>query len=280
MKIILYNPDCTKEELKTLLFQGKIIRFTNNKGSMEFAQFAIRFLRKNLKTKNLQEFEHTVSIDQFFRTLSNLKSAFSLLPTAKNFMKSILDELAMNINANYFDLVRLRSISSYLHKIEAAKPAFAIHRDTWYANPEAQINYWIPLFDVTEYDTFSFYPSYFSKPVKNNSNQFDYKHWKADGGFQSSLINKNRIFPELQENIDLTDELRIPCHAGDLLLFSASHLHGTSANLTSRTRFSLDFRTVDIEDIGKYFAPNIDNESKGSILTDMISAKTFRKYQS
>jgi hypothetical protein len=276
---VIYNPNISCVKMKELIFQGKILILTNCKSSRVLTEFAVQFLKDNLQTENLNEFEHTVSRKYFFEILSSLKAKFSNLAETKKFIQRIMEELDFPINTIYFDLMRIRSITSYAHKIPEAKPAFAIHRDTWYANPEYQINWWIPLFDVNEEDTFSFYPDYFAKPVKNNSNEFDYDLWNKMGGFQSSQENKDRVFPELKENINYNDAIKIPCSAGDLLLFSASHLHGTSPNVTNKTRFSLDFRTIDIKDIGKHFAPNVDNQSKGTILEDMFSVKNFEKFE-
>jgi hypothetical protein len=275
---ILYNPEFTSEKLKEIIFNGQIIVFSNSEYSKALTKFTITFLRKNFNTENIKSFESKNSKEDFYKLTLNLKPILSNLLETKTLIKLILKEKNLNLDTNYFDLLRLRSITSYAHTIKEAKPAFAIHRDTWYANSESQINWWIPLFDVTELDMFSFYPEYFSKPVRNNSNEFDYNEWNSAGGFQSDTNNRFKIFPELKENIDLKNELKILCKAGDLLVFSASHLHGTTPNLTNETRFSLDFRTVDIEDINKNAAPNVDNYSKGSILQDMLSAKSFLKY--
>jgi len=271
-KILFVNPILSNLELQDLIFQGKIVQFTNCKHSKQLALYTKNFLVKKLKERNIREFEHNVSKENFHQILSKLKPFFSNSKQTKKGLVDVLKEIGFNLNTNIFDLVRLRSITSYAHTIPDAKPAFAVHRDTWYANSESQINWWIPIFDVTQEDTFAFYPDYFSKPVKNNSNEFDYDRWNSFGGYQSSTPNESRVFPELQEKLDLSNTLKIPCNAGDLLLFSASHLHGTTPNRTNQTRFSVDFRTVDLENLGKATAPNVDNLSKGSMIRDMIPA--------
>ena len=241
--------------------------FSNNKFSTEFANFTIGYLRNKINYQNIETFEHNVSKEEFHTILSTLKPIFSNLPETKIFIANILKEIGFSLETNYLDLPRLRAITSYAHKIKAAKPAFAIHRDTWYANSESQINWWIPLFDVTEENTFAFYPDYFLKPVKNDSEKFHYDTWISDGGFQSPQINSNKVFPETKKNILSKKEIKIPMNSGELLLFSASHLHGTRPNKTNKTRFSIDFRSVDLQD--KIGAVNVDNQSSGSLLSDM-----------
>ena len=275
---ILKNPACTNVELRELIFRGNILLFTELKSAKSFADFAVSFLKRELREENIKQFEDKVSRDYFFKITSSLKPKFSNDNNTKLHIQNLLKELNFNLNTNFFDTARLRTITSYAHTIEEAKPAFAIHRDTWYANSESQINWWIPLFDVNEKNTFSFYPNYFSIPIKNNSNEFNYDDWTNGGGFQSTDNLKKQIFPEIKEEIPSMKEIKIPGNAGNLLLFSASHLHGTSPNLSNQTRFSIDFRTLDREDLNIRYAPNVDNKSMGSILIDMLSALNFEKY--
>ena len=47
--------------------------------------------------------------------------------------------------------------------------------------------------------------------------------------------------------------------AGDWLIFSAAHLHGSIKNTSNKTRFNVEFRTVDLE------APNVDNTATTKI---------------
>jgi hypothetical protein len=59
--------------------------------------------------------------------------------------------------------------------------------------------------------------------------------------------------------------------AGDIVLFSGAHFHQTKNNTTGRTRFSLDFRTVDLEDhAAGVGAPNADNRSTGDATRDYV----------
>ena len=56
-------------------------------------------------------------------------------------------------------------------------------------------------------------------------------------------------------------------------MFSAAQLHSTVPNTTDRTRFSIDFRTVNIDDLAEgVAAPNIDSECTGTTLRDFLRA--------
>jgi hypothetical protein len=60
---------------------------------------------------------------------------------------------------------------------------------------------------------------------------------------------------------------------GGILIFSAAQLHSTVPNTTKRTRFSIDFRTVNIDDlVDGLGAPNVDSECTGTTLGDYVRA--------
>ena len=43
--------------------------------------------------------------------------------------------------------------------------AFHPHRDTWFSAPPCQINWWLPVYDISAENTIAFYPRYFREPV-------------------------------------------------------------------------------------------------------------------
>ena len=47
-------------------------------------------------------------------------------------------------------------------------------QDSWYAGPIAQLNFWLPIFDVDKNSTLAFFPKYWNKAIKNKSKNFDY----------------------------------------------------------------------------------------------------------
>jgi hypothetical protein len=102
-----------------------------------------------------------------------------------------MSEHGFSPEANALDSARLRAVTDHGHENPLAAAAYTAHRDTWYANPQAQINWWIPLFDVSEGETFAFFPLYFDKPVANDSAAFDYDKWSEQVGFQSTSASSS-----------------------------------------------------------------------------------------
>ena len=72
---------------------------------------------------------------------------------------------------------------------------------------------------------------------------------------------------------EVHDEHAVSSVTFQTLVFSAAQLHSTVPNTTSRTRFSIDFRTANLDDlIEGVGAPNIDSECTGTTLRDFLRA--------
>jgi hypothetical protein len=170
-----------------------------------------------------------------------------------------------------FDVLRLRCSVHNGHLNPAAAQSYAAHRDTWFANPQAQINFWLPLTDVTPQQGFRFYRRYFDRAINNNSNTFNYDDFARNVGFQAPTRSPASAHPTNQSIIHGDKGHSFSCNAGDLLIFSAAHLHQPEANATERTRFSVDFRVIDSQDRANGLgAPNVDNASQGDASIDYL----------
>jgi len=166
-----------------------------------------------------------------------------------------------------FDAPRLRVVAPRAHERPAAARAYYMHRDTWYGSPAAQVNVWIPLFDVDERDSFAIWPAAFGARVDNDSAAFDYERFTSRGGFQSAAVI-DAAYPRALTAAPPGEAFRIRARAGEIVAFSAAHLHATTPNETDATRLSVDVRFVDLGD--RPGAPDPDNASRGSALADYM----------
>ena len=158
------------------------------------------------------------------------------------------------------DKLRLRAITPGLETVEQAAPVFYAHRDTWYGNPPCQINLWLPLQEVDSRNSFRFYLNYFESPIANDSERFKARDFRGFGSLQPV---GTQVYPRTLEN-PVGELYDVTMEKGEVLLFSAAHLHQTLPNRTNRARFSLDFRFYLEEHLetGRG-APDPDNRSVG-----------------
>jgi ectoine hydroxylase-related dioxygenase (phytanoyl-CoA dioxygenase family) len=173
--------------------------------------------------------------------------------------------------------LRLRAILHDGHEQPVNASAYVVHRDTWYAHPSASFGAWIPLFDVTEEETFFLYPRFFDRPVlPNDSETFEYAAGAAiarDREVAKSHREAGRTIetPESATGLDLGPRLGFSARRGEVLLFSSAHLHATQRNASGRTRFSVDCRLVDLVDHANGLgAPNADARCRGDASVDYV----------
>jgi hypothetical protein len=71
--------------------------------------------------------------------------------------------------------------------------------------------------------------------------------------------------------MELDPQVRLVCDVGGAYQFSAAQMHSTVPNTSSVTRYSIDFRTVHLDDVrGRIGAPNIDSACTGTTMGDYL----------
>jgi len=59
--------------------------------------------------------------------------------------------------------------------------------------------------------------------------------------------------------------------AGGIVLFSGAQMHSSVPNTSGKTRFSIDFRVVNLDDVaGRKGAPRVDEECTGTTMRDYL----------
>lgn len=267
-----HNLPDNNDALRSDIFDGKVYIAPANTASRMLVTKILHQISETFDG-DLQTIHDTKRGADFMPGYQTLKKDIARKTFAKAEIKSLLKSL--NFDTKYItrDPLRLRIALHEGHLIPAARSAYFIHRDTWYANPQSQINIWMPLFDVKATQGFKFYPSYFDKPVKNSSSGFDYNDWVENTGFGSGRKSTpHAAYPTALQSIPERSAKGFECKAGDLVIFSASHLHGNCTNLSGLTRYSVDFRIVHQNDLDQNKgAPNVDNLSTGNAQKDYHS---------
>lgn len=194
------------------------------------------------------------------------RAALAADPEARAASVELARALGFSLATLAFDSPRLRVVCPHAHERPAAARAYYAHRDTWYANPAAQVNAWIPLFDVDERDSFAIWPAALGAHVENDSAAFDYERFVSRGGFQSAA-RIDAAYPRALASPP-GPAVRVRAAANEVIAFSAAHLHATTPNQSAATRLSIDVRFVDLGDGAG--APDVDNASRGSALVDYL----------
>ncbi len=163
----------------------------------------------------------------------------------------MLADLGCDLETTYQDVPRLRMVTSDAYLTAGVGYAHHLHRDAWYSAPLAQLNWWLPIYDIETECSMAFHPRYWSEGVPNGSADFNYYEWNATGrkDAASQIKADTRKQPKPPEDLDPDPQVRFVVPPGGLVLFSGAQMHSTVPNTSGFTRYSIDFRTVNLEDL-------------------------------
>ena len=135
--------------------------------------------------------------------------------------------------------------------------------------PAQQINWWLPIFPLSADNAMSFDPRQFDRPTDNNSYDFDYyRNNAARHTTATQVATETQPRPRALSHEADNDVIVLPA-PGSVLLFSGAQLHRTIPNQSSRSRYSIDFRTVDSQDLlNGQGAPMVDVQCTGTAIRD------------
>jgi len=275
MHTIYVDSGLNDDQRRTQLYSGQGFVYSPTAGSLALIELARQLVREAFGSLDPETAQYQMPVEQYAAVLGQLKPRFIHHPEAKRHIRGILSELGCDLDRTYFDVPRMRTATSDEYLTTGIAYAFHPHRDTWYSAPFCQLNWWLPVFDLETGRSMAFHPAYWAKPVRNGSASYNYAEWNRTSRYQAAQHVKSdaRPQPRAEEPLELDPQLRVVTPVGGLLIFSAAHMHSTVPNGTGRTRFSIDFRTVHIDDARAYRgAPNIDAACTGTTMNDYLRA--------
>jgi hypothetical protein len=188
--------------------------------------------------------------DQHAALATALRNEYRRHPEVRQLFLAAFAHIGVDLERIYWDQLKARVVAS-----GPGGNRLGVHRDTWGSNVYAQTNWWAPIYPITPERSVAFYPDYWSRPLANNSADWDLHDIRARRRAGKPIA----LVPHPTEPVDDGNELRVAIEPGDLLCFSGAHLHASVPNHTGVTRFSVDTRTVDAADLAAgRGAPNVD----------------------
>lgn len=270
---IYLDRDMDDEARRQLLYQGHLFVYCKTPATTELIELGRAMLEAAFAPHDPQLVHRHLSVDEVASILGVMKPRFIHHPECKNLVRRILEERGLDLSKVYFDLPRMRSAYPTDFLTSGIAYAFHPHRDTWYSAPPSQINWWIPIYPVESENAMGFYPRYFSEGLPNSSSGYNYYAWNEQRGNAVQHVRSDtRVQPRAQQDIERVT-LRVLPPPGGLILFSGAQLHETVPNTTGVARYSIDFRTVNLDDAkdGRG-APNVDSQCTGTTMRDYLRA--------
>lgn len=269
---IVLGGDLDPREMAIRAYNGALFVLPPTAESLALCNWARELCEEAFHPHDPTTAQHDLDVDQFVEIAGPLKPRFIHHPKTRELQKAYLKALGYNSLLTYLDVPQLRVVTSdgYLKSgIELKQPP---HRDTWWSAPMQQIQFWGPVFPMSRYSSMEFYPFYHRSAVPNTSREFNIYHWNTTGRKNAAEQRRGddkRGIPQPAVPLQHPGACQIVLPVGGMVLFSANELHATTDNITGKTRFSIDFRVVDVEHVRDGLgAQNVDDESQGVALRD------------
>ncbi len=275
---IYVDSKMSDDQRRQELYRGSLFVHSPCPGALKLCRLAQEMLEEAFTPFDPLTVQEHIPAEQCAEILGRLKPQFIHHPKAKQYIQEMLAELGCDLEKTYFDVPRLRTafVGDYLKTGIAY--AFHPHRDTWYSAPFCQINWWMPVYKINSENCMAIHPHYWDRAVKNGSRDYNYYKWNLESRQNAAQHVKTdtRVQPRPEEPMELDPQIRLVCEPGGAYQFSAAQMHSTVPNTSSLTRYSIDFRTVHLEDArARLGAPNVDSECTGTTMGDYLRGTDF-----
>jgi len=273
MTSVYFDSPMSDDARREALYGGELFVCPPTPSSLAFVELARGLLREAFGELDPETAQYDIVVEEYAALLADLKPRFIHDPRSKDCIQGILRETGCDLQKTYFDVPRMRSATSDDYLSSGIAYAFHPHRDCWYSAPFSQINWWIPIYAIRTDNAMAFHPRYWSQPVRNGSRGYNYDEWNRTSRQTAAqhIKSDTRTQPKPEEPIELDPQIRVLPPPGAILLFSGAQLHSTVPNTSGRTRFSIDFRTVHIDDVAAHRgAPNVDSQCTGTTMRDYL----------
>jgi Phytanoyl-CoA dioxygenase (PhyH) len=253
------------------LFAGQIFLFTPTPQTRALRDFAAQMVEDAFAPHDPLTAQFDLPVEAFVQTFGPLKPKFIHHPETKRLMREALLAFGCDLEETYLDVPRLRGVTSDAYLTAGVGYAHPMHRDTWWSAPLAQLNWWMPIHELESESSMAFHPEFWEQGVENHSEDFNYYEWNAIGRADAAkhIHEDTRVQPHPPADLPRDPQVRFVVPPGGVVLFSGAQLHSTVPNTSGRSRFSIDFRTVNIRDLEqRRSAPNVDSQPQGTSLRD------------
>lgn len=275
MTNVYFDSAMDDDRRRERLYAGDIFVYSPTPATTALCEHARRMVEEAFAPHDPRTVHRAVAVEECVNVLARVKPQFIHHARSKELIQQALRELGCDPGKTYFDVPRLRSAMPQDYLTSGIAYAFHPHRDTWYSAPHLQLNWWLPVYNLEPENCLAFHPGYFDRPVKNGSASYNYYRWNAQSRAAAAQHVKadTRVQPKPEEPMDLDPQIRVIARPGSVILFSGAQMHSTVPNSSGVCRYSIDFRTVNLDDaINRRGARNVDSACTGTTMRDYLSA--------
>jgi hypothetical protein len=275
MTSLYVDPSFAPDELLARLYAGDLVVFTSIDAVSELVDHTREALNELFDGADPLDAHQRHTPEDMAAALGVWKPKFIHDPRSIQLVAKIVEEAGLALGATHVDVPKPRTSFPVGHLTTGIAFAFPWHRDSWYGAPPQQINWWLPIYDIGADNAMEFDTASFAKAVPNDSADFDYYQLNAKRFTVAKQVHREEQVRPRAIDHEVADPLVVLMRPGSILLFAGAHLHASIANTSPVSRYSVDFRTVDVADVlAGRGAPFVDVECTGTALRDFRNAAT------
>jgi hypothetical protein len=273
MTSVIYDPRRSDEAWRQMIYNGDIIILSPTAEMLALVEHTRTMIQDAFAPLDPRRAHETLAVERCVEILAKLKPGYIHHPRTKELIQQVLTAFGCSPEKTYQDVPRLRCAFPKDYLTTGIAYAHHPHRDTWYSAPMCQFNWWAPIYEFVADNGMAFHPRYWDRGVKNGSRDFNYYRWNAESRKNAAqhIGRDTRVQPHAEEPLEVEPEIRFVVPPGGVIVFSGAQLHSTVPNTTNTVRWSIDFRTINIDDvISQRGAPNADSAATGTSLRDFL----------
>jgi hypothetical protein len=253
---------------RELLYAGNLVVLTDVAAVTELVAFTRGGLASAFAPHDPTQAHTRCSDHELESILSNWKADFAQRAETSALTTEVIRQAGFDSALTYFDPPKARSAFPLGRIDSGVAQQFPWHRDVWYAAPAQQVNWWLPVFELSAENSLSFDLSSFARRVDNDSATFDYeREMKKPRLAQTTTATVAGLALPSARAWEAPVETVLVPSPGQVILFSGAQLHRSVPNTSERARYSLDFRTLNRDDVlAGIGAPLVDAECTGTAL--------------
>jgi hypothetical protein len=266
---VFVDPCVSADELRQRLYDGNLVVLTRLRAVSEFVNYTREQLTDLFKPHDPEHAHEHFDPAEMARLLGAWKPGFIHAERSKSLVCDIIREAGLPAEQTHYDVPKPRTSFPVGHLTTGVAFAFPWHRDVWYSAPAQQLNWWLPVFEARPDNSMSFDLPNFDQAVPNSSAAFDYYVNNAKRLTTAAQVTEEKQARPGAIGHKSAHDLVVLPSPGSVLLFSGAQLHTSIPNTSGRARYSVDFRTVDAQDLeAGRGAPLVDANCTGTAIRD------------
>ena len=158
MHAIHFDSTLDDDSRRERLYNGDLFVYSPRASTRALVEFAAGLAEEAFGSLSPETAQYEMPVEEYAALLADLKPRFIHHPESKRLIVDMLLDLGCDPDKVYFDVPRMRTSTAKGYLTTGIAYAFHPHRDTWYSAPYCQLNWWLPIYQITADNGLAFHP--------------------------------------------------------------------------------------------------------------------------